>query len=308
MLFLLFVIGLVSGTPQFLDFVTKYNKVYDNVELKYRLSVFLKNVEKIEELNRVEGKVVHEINQFADLTEEEFNTMHTGWIAPPESAYGDRVSFDNVTADDVDWRTKNAVTSVKNQGKCGSCWAFSAIQGVESLAFLSGKYDLLKMSAQQVNSCDKGSSGCNGGWPGSAFDYLAKEGGLETEADYPYTSGGGSTGSCKVEKSKIKEKVTGYSTAKKGEDSMLKALQDRPLSICHQTGGWSSYKSGTIMTSCGSGGGHCTQLIGYSSTQGGYWIIKNSWGTGWGTKGFIYIKKGSNLCGIANSPMYPAIA
>jgi len=250
---------------------------------------------------------LNEVNEFTDLTEDEFNSMYTGWVPPQdESAYGERVTFNN-TANDIDWRTKSACTAVKNQGRCGSCWAFSAMQGVESLGFLSGKYPLQKMSAQQINSCDKGSSGCNGGWPGSAFDYLKKAGGLETEADYPYTSGGGSTGTCNFQASKIAETVQGYKTATKGEDSMLKALQDRPLSICHQTGGWQSYKSGTIMTSCGSGGGHCTQLIGYSSEKGGYWIVKNSWGTSWGTNGYIYIKKGSNLCGISDSPMYPQV-
>lgn len=143
-----------------------------------------------------------------------------------------------------------------------------------------------------------------GGWPGSAFDYLKKAGGIETEADYPYTAGGGSTGSCKFDKSKVKVTITGYKTAAKGEDSMLKALQSNPLSICHQTGGWQHYQSGSIMTSCGSGGGHCTQLIGYTEDKD-YWIIKNSWATKWGTDGYIYIKKGSNLCGIANSPMHP---
>jgi len=307
MIFALFLTGLVASTPQFLDFVKTYNKVYDNDELQHRLNVFKSNLQIIENLNKKESEKVYGVGPFTDLTEQEFNKMYTGWIPPPESEYGERVSFDNATADDVDWRTKNAVTAIKNQGRCGSCWAFSATEGVESLAFLSGKYSLEVMSAQQITSCDKGSSGCNGGWPGSAFDYLKKAGGLETDADYPYTSGGGQTGSCNFDSSKVKEKVTGYQTAKGGEDGMLKALQDRPLSICHQTGGWQHYQSGTIMTACSSGGGHCTQAIGYSSDQGGYWIVKNSWGTSWGSGGYIYIKKGSNLCGVANSPMYPGI-
>lgn len=307
--FVLFSVGLAASSPLFLDFIKKYNKVYDNNELEHRLRVFLDNLKIIEQLNLKESETVYGIGPFADLSTDEFNKLYTGWVPPQnESAYGERVVYDDdVAADSVDWREKNAVTAVKNQGRCGSCWAFSATEGVESQAFLSGKYPLTEMSAQQITSCDKGSSGCNGGWPGSAFDYLKKAGGLEKDADYPYTAGGGTTGSCKFVAAKAYEKVTGYKTAAKGEDSMLKGLQSNPFSICHQTGGWQHYTGGSIMTSCSSGGGHCTQLIGYSSDKD-YWIVKNSWGTSWGSAGYIYIKKGKNLCGVSDSPMFPQIA
>lgn len=232
------------------------------------------------------------------------NSWGTGWVPATEDD-SEFVTYNTTNADSVDWRAKNAVTPIKDQGRCGSCWAFSATESIESLAFLSGKYSLEKMSCQQITACDKGSSGCNGGNPSTAFNYIKSCGGLETEADYPYTAGGGSTGSCKFDKSKAKEKVTG-SQKTKGEDQMLQALQKNPMSICHQTGGWQSYKSGSVMTKCSSGGGHCTQLVGYDS-GGDYWIIKNSWGTGWGSSGYIYIKKGSNLCGIANMPIWPTI-
>lgn len=304
-LFTLFLIGFVSASDNFLKFVKKYNKVYDNEELAHRLKVFTANLEKIAKLNANEIETVYGVGPFTDLEEDEFNQMYTGWV-PSTEEFGDFVDY-NVTenAADIDWRTKNAITPVKDQGRCGSCWAFSATESIESLAFLSGKYSLEKMSAQQITACDKASGGCNGGNPSTAFDYVKNAGGLETEADYPYTAGGGSTGSCKFDKSKVKEKVTGQKKTK-GEDPMLTALASQPMSVCHQTGGWQHYSGGSVMTSCSSGGGHCTQLTGYSSS-GDYWIVKNSWGSSWGSSGYIYIKKGQNLCGLANTPMWPTV-
>jgi C1A family cysteine protease len=248
---------------------------------------------------------VYGVGPFSDLTNEEFNSLHTGWIAPPTT--DEEVVFNGtVTADDVDWRSKDAITKVKDQGRCGSCWAFSAVESMESEAFLSKKYKLFELSTQQVTACDKGSNGCNGGNPTTAFADTKKRGGIETEADYPYTAGGGSTGTCKFEASKITVKgFTGSVTLSKGEASMMKGLQERPFSICHDTGGWQNYKSG-IMTSCSSGGGHCTQAVGYASS-GDYWIIKNSWATKWGNSGYLYLKRGKDLCKISGFMSYPTI-
>jgi C1A family cysteine protease len=164
---------------------------------------------------------------------------------------------------------------------------------------------LEKLSCQQIVSCDKKSSGCNGGDPGTGFDYIKSCGGLETESDYPYTSGGGSTGSCKFVSSKAKVKVSGKKGISKGEAALLTGLAGRPVSVCHQTGGWQHY-SGGVMTRCSSGGGHCTQMVGYASS-GDYWIVKNSWGSSWGNSGYLYLKKGQNLCGIADYASYPTI-
>jgi C1A family cysteine protease len=253
----------------------------------------------ITKLNADNNGASYGVGPFADLTSEEFNAQYTGWV--PTSMKIEEVTYNVTLADDVDWRSKNAITPIKNQGSCGSCWAFSATESIESEAFLSGKYSLEVLAPQQIVSCDKKSSGCNGGDPATAFTYI-KANGMEKEADYPYTA---KDGSCKFNSAKVAVKISGQKTVSGGESGMLTALQGRPLSVCHQTGGWQHY-SGGVMTSCSSGGGHCTQMVGYASS-GDYWIVKNSWGTSWGNSGYLYLKKGSDLCGISKHCLYPTI-
>lgn len=301
MLNFLFIIGLVTCEPNFVDFIKKFDKTYDNEELSYRFKVFEDNLGAIRSLNEEAiangGEAVYGVTKFSDLTTEEFNGMYTGFVKSDIEV--PEVSFINVTADDVDWREKQAITPIKNQGSCGSCWAFSAVESIESDAFLFGKYSLYELGPQQVVSCDKGSNGCNGGDPATAFKYVASNG-MEKESDYPYTA---KDSSCKFNAAKVAVKITGQGKVSGGEAGVLKGLQVRPLSVCHNTGGWQHY-SGGVMTSCSSGGGHCTQMVGYASS-GDYWIVKNSWGTSWGNSGYLYLKKGSNLCGIANHVLYP---
>lgn len=297
MLFLFF-IALVNGNQNFLDFIQKYNKNYDNSELRTRLNIFEDNIKLINKLN-AEGGAVYGIGPFADLTTEEFNKMYTGFT--PSNISVPEVTPEGDFADDVDWRSKNAITPIKNQGSCGSCWAFAATEAIESDAFISGKYSLLVLAPQQIVSCDKGSNGCNGGDPATAYKYIAKNG-MEKESDYPYTA---RDGSCNFNAQKVAVKISGQKKISGGESGLLTGLAGHPTAVCHNTGGWQHYKSG-VMTSCGSGGGHCTQMVGYASS-GDYWIIKNSWGTSWGNSGYLYLKKGSNLCGVANHAIYPTV-
>jgi len=301
---LLFIIGIVTSQQNFLDFINKYGKTYDNEELAYRLGVFKDNLKTIYTLNQQSklngGEAVYSVGPFADLTEDEFNEKYTGW-KPTDISGIEEANLNGTFNDDIDWRNKNAITPVKNQGSCGSCWAFSATESIESEAFLSGKYKLFVLGPQQIVSCDKKSNGCNGGDPATAFTYIAANG-METEADYPYTA---KTGTCKFNAQKVTVKISGQKKVSGGESGMLTGLAGRPLSVCHNTGGWQHY-SGGIMTSCSSGGGHCTQMVGYASS-GDYWIVKNSWGGSWGNSGYLWLKKGQNLCGIANHVLYPTI-
>lgn len=244
---------------------------------------------------------MHGVTKFFDMTPEEFkNTMLMPNYQPIEEA---EYVTPNATAEpnDVDWRTKGAVTRVKDQGRCGSCWAFSATEAIESYAKLSGKYSLTELSPQQINSCDRNDGGCNGGNTETAFRYVASCGGIQTEADYPYTSGTGRTGTCKFDATKVAVKITGYKAVARGETNLETALQSGPVSVCLAADAFQTYHSG-ILTSCPGRIDHCVQAVGSTAS---YWIVRNSWGTGWGEAGFIRVAKGSNLCHIADDVTYP---
>jgi len=202
---------------------------------------------------------------------------------------------------DVDWRTKGALTHVKDQGQCGSCWAFSATEAIESYAHLSGKHPLYTLSPQQITSCDKTDGGCNGGSPSRAYAYVHNAGGIETEASYPYTSGRGVTGTCHVDTSKFVVKVTGSHAVARGEPSLQTALNNGPVSVCVAANAFQTYHGG-ILASCPGTIDHCVQAVGYTAD---YWIIRNSWGTGWGEAGFLRLKRGANLCHVADDVTYP---
>jgi len=207
----------------------------------------------------------------------------------------------------VDWTSKYN-TPVKNQGYCGSCWAFSAGEQIES--DYKREYGVTQvLSMQQLTSCTGGGTGCNGGWTESAFTYAKR--GLETESDYPYTSGAaGVTGTCKASSSKYVVKVTSYhtvSSSSAGESKMASYVGSTgPLSVCVDANSWSSYRSG-VMSRCGKSVDHCVQAVGIN-TAAGYWKVRNSWGTSWGESGFIRLSYGSNTCAIASDANYASTA
>jgi len=216
-----------------------------------------------------------------------------------------------------DWRTAGAVTPVKNQGQCGSCWAFSATEGLESGWFLGG-HKLVALAPQQLVSCDKVDQGCNGGDLPTAYKYIEKAGGLESEASYPYTSGGGANSACKFNAKSIVASMKNwtyaippcYDTCKsQNEGNLQKAVAAYgPASICVNANPWQFYTGGVMKASCPGGYSqldHCVQLVGYhSSGSNNYWIVKNSWAANWGEQGYIYIQIGKNLCGVADEATF----
>lgn len=272
-----------------------------------RLLIFAKNIQKINQMNEehveLTGEAVFGITRFSDLTEDEMKSRYlTSRVPEVEDGEREAVVLAGPVANDVDWRGKGVLTPVKDQGQCGSCWAFSATEAIESYAQMSGKYSLLELAPQQIVSCDSADSGCNGGWPYKAYGYVQTAGGIEGESAYPYTSGtSGSTGTCHADSSKFQVKVAGYKSVIKGESNLAAALNNGPVSVCVDAANWSSYRSG-ILTTCGSSVDHCVQAVGYTADA---WIVRNSWGSSWGESGFIRIARGSDLCLIGDYVTYP---
>jgi len=312
MKFLLAVFVCVSATynqavgDAFTRFVKDYGKVYDSTEeYAKRLSIFSDNMERVAKMNAehvlINGEAVFGVTKFSDLTPQEFKKFYLGYVPSNSSQPRVDVVLDGPPANDIDWVSKGAVTPVKDQGQCGSCWAFSATAAIESYYKLSGK-SLIVLSAQQINSCDKRDGGCNGGNTETAYQYVKGAGGIETEADYPYTSGGGSTGSCHFSASKIAVSINGYKSVSRGESALKNAMNEGPASLCLAASSWQSYRGG-ILSRCDNQVDHCVQGVGYSGSS--YWRIRNSWGTGWGESGFIRLAQGSDLCKVSDDTTYP---
>jgi C1A family cysteine protease len=289
-------------------FTQTYNKKYSDAEWSTRMVIFAENFERANEQNRqhmlIGGDAVFGVTQFSDLTPAEFKAMYLTYIPSNTTVPRVNIELEGAPATVVDWRTKGAVTDVKDQGQCGSCWAFSATEAIESYSFLSsGK--LVALSPQQITSCDKTDGGCNGGNTETAYGYVHKAGGIETSADYPYTSGGGNTGVCKFNAAKIAVKIAGYKSVAKGEASLKTALNNGPVSVCLAADAFQSYRSG-ILKSCPGQVDHCVQAVGYDDTNSPpYWIVRNSWATSWGEKGYIRVESGKDLCKISDDITYP---
>ncbi|GMH51139.1 hypothetical protein TL16_g00947 [Triparma laevis f. inornata] len=298
-----------SDMYAFEQYKVDYNRNYSESENAERLEIFVKNLAIIEERNNAErqagGSAVHGINQFTDMHPEEFKSMFLSSDVSMKTSE-DRVYAEDLpdfdTSTEVDW-TGVYTTPVKNQRQCGSCWAFSATEQIESdLMRLTGSTVIL--SPQNIVSCDKTSQGCNGGWTESAYTYVKNNGGLETESDYPYTSWIGNSGTCKADSSKAAATISGYTTVS-GEDNMASYVQSTgPLSVCLDASTWSSYTGGVLKV-CGSSVDHCVQAVGVlPDSDTGYWKVRNSWGTTWGESGFIRLSFGGNTCDITNDPTY----
>jgi len=294
-------------TDAFGRFMKEYGKSYDSVEeYAKRLAIFADNMERVAKMNAehvlINGEAVFGVTKFSDLTPEEFKATYLTYRPSNRTRNVKDPVIEGPIANDIDWVSKGAVTPVKDQGRCGSCWAFSATAAIESYAKLSGKYGLEVLSAQQINSCDKRDGGCNGGNTETAYEYVKGAGGIETESDYPYTSGGGSTGSCRFESSRIAVTISGYHSVSRGESALKNALNAGPASLCLAASSWQSYRGG-ILSRCDNQVDHCVQGTGYSGSS--YWRIRNSWGTGWGESGFIRLAQGQDLCKVSDDTTYP---
>lgn len=219
---------------------------------------------------------------------------------------------------DKDWTTSGCVAGVKDQGQCGSCWAFAAIAALESAVCLAGQ-PLVPLSEQQVLDCDTASYGCQGGFPGDALDFIQRSGGVCTEDDYPYVSGDNGDSescqknSCTAEAVKIRKVVSVPAT----ETGLLQAISGRPVAVGVAAGNptWKQYKGGVVSSCSTKDLDHAVLAVGYGGEASSlpFFKIKNSWGTQWGEDGFIRLKRGAGTgsdgtCGIIGpKSVYPEL-
>ena len=259
------------------------------------------------------------INQFTDLTPEEFKAKYVGGLKTEVGSYGCKsFSSDAVEAPaSIDWRTNGAVTSVKDQGQCGSCWTFSATGAIEG-AWAVSKGQLIDLSEEQLVECatgmQYGSHGCSGGQMEGAFKYVIEHGQCALSA-YPYTSGNGQSGSC--QSCQPVAHVSSCSDVNPNDQISLKAaVAQQPVAIAIEadTRYFQSYSSGVLTSSsCGTTLDHGVLIVGYGTENGiDYWLVKNSWSTTWGDKGYVKIARSDStndagICGIAMDPSFPSV-
>eukprot|EP01132_Coremiostelium_polycephalum_P005716 gene5716-7111_t len=316
----------------------KHGKLYASKEFQDRFEIFKKNMDFVYEWNQ-DGKYhTVELNKFADLSNEEYRKYYLGTHIKVPGMNQLHRQRELVFADDsnaVDWRQKGAVTDIKDQGQCGSCWSFSTTGSVEGAHQIKTQ-NLVSLSEQNLVDCSakEGNLGCNGGLMSSAFDYIIKNNGIDTEQSYPYDAQTGKK--CLFNKSNVGATISSYVNVTAGsENDLLVAAQKGPVSVAIDAshGSFQLYSSGVYYEpKCSKEDlDHGVLVVGYGEESSAstpkinrlskvrvhkdtddsakkYWIVKNSWGVSWGEKGYILMSRDrDNNCGIATSASYPIV-
>uniref|UniRef100_A0A1B6CUB5 Cathepsin L n=1 Tax=Clastoptera arizonana TaxID=38151 RepID=A0A1B6CUB5_9HEMI len=309
----------------------EYNKKYSTTdEDKSRMNVFTDNKIKILKHNLLfyKGIVSYKmgLNNFSDMYQheilrrkgynprrEEGNSVNSSSLDEEEASY--YIEPENVVLPaSVDWRTKGAVTDIKDQGDCGSCWAFSATGSLEGQHFRKIG-TLVSLSEQNLLDCSWkfGDQGCNGGLMDDAFKYVKANHGIDTETSYPYRA---MDGACKYRPNTSGCNCTGYVDIPTGSEAKLQAAVATigPVSVAIDASldSFMNYRSGIYYDAeCSSEFlDHGVLVVGYGTSPKGqdYWIVKNSWGTSWGNNGYILMSRNKhNNCGIATAASYPLV-
>lgn len=305
----------VLAADQFENWTSKFGKTYATpAEKAHRLALFTKNLNDILVHNAKGLSWTEGLNQFSDLSVEEFKAKYTGLKKsniqrlPADIAIkGDQPN--PAPSGTVDWVSAGAVTPVKNQGQCGSCWAFSTTGALEGLNWIHNKpATIASYSEQQLVDCSWafGNQGCNGGLMQDAFKYVMKNG-ITTEANYPYVA---RDQACKS-KSGVFQIKSYKNVPKRSSAGLAQANQLQPVSISIDAENIMKYTSGIYSNpACGESLDHGVLLVGYTPQ---YWHVKNSWGTSWGEQGYIRFSTDAvpdlvgGICGILLDASYPTI-
>jgi len=301
--------------PTFAAWAAMHGKTYNgNDALIVREQIYNDNVAKIEAHNAKNLSYSMTVNGFADLMEDEFVAQYTGLLATPPSLSDvnlgtllEAASLD----DEVDWVKNGAVNPIKNQGQCGSCWAFSTVGALESAYKIStGK--LYSLAEQQLVDCDRSDDGCSGGWPHTAYDSYYSSAGVCSESSYQYT---GRDGSCRASSCDVvlpRGTVTGHQNVGRTSSGLKSALSSQPVSVTVNAGQLQFYANGVVTAPCSGQINHAVIAVGYGTDGLDYFKIRNSWGTSWGEAGYIRLAQSGGsqgtACLLQYAPVVPQLS